>query len=103
MEVSQETTTRGRTDLTWGRRSLLVFFGLMLVAFGVIFIMMIGRNAIEQRSYDMPWEESRGGFVGVGELERQSSSGVAHFRGADAVREGAGFALFGALLALWGR
>lgn len=51
MEVSQETAARGRTELTWGRRSLVVFFGLILVAFGVIFI-MIGRNAIAAISWE---------------------------------------------------
>ena len=101
MDVSQETAARGDGEFSWGRSLVVVLFGLMLVGFGVIFI-IVGRKAIEQRSYDMQWHQSRGVFFGVGEIQGQSSNGVAHFLGADAVRTGAGFLLFGALLALWG-
>lgn len=101
MDVSQETAARGRTEFSWGKSLLVLVFGVMLVAFGLIFI-VAGRNTIDQKSYDMTWKESRGFFVGVGAIQGKSSSGVAHFRGSDAVRVGAGFVLFGALLALWG-
>ena len=80
---------------------LLLVFGLMLVGFGVIFI-FAGRKAIQQRSYDMTWQESRGVFFGIGAMRNHSSSGVAHFRGANAVRLGAGYVHWGVLLALWG-
>jgi hypothetical protein len=101
MEVVQETANPGRREFSWGRSLLMFAFGLMLLGFGVIFIFG-GRKAIEQRSYDMTWQESRGFFIGIGEMQDHSSSGVAHFRGAGAARVGAGFVLWGALLALWG-
>jgi len=101
MEASQETTARSGRKFSWGRTLLVMVFGLMLVGFGTIFI-LVGRHAIEQRSYDMSWQESRGGFIGIGGMQGRTSSGVAHFRGMDAVRVGAGFVLWGALFALWG-
>jgi hypothetical protein len=101
MEVPQETATRERRKFPWGRLWLVVVFGAMLVGFGVIFI-LAGHQAIEQRSYDTTWRESRGISIGIGELQGHSSSGVAHFRGADAVRIGIGYVAWGALLALWG-
>ena len=100
MEVVQETANRGRREFSWGRSLLMLAFGLMLLGFGVIFIFG-GRKAIEQRSYDMTWQESRGFFIGIGEMQDDSSSGVAHFRGAGEARVGAGFVIWGALLALW--
>jgi len=101
MEVLPETAAVGRREFSRGRWLLVFFFAVTLVGFGAIFI-MVGRHAIQQRSYDMPWQESRGAFISVTGILGQSSSGVAHFRGADAVRVGAGFVLWGALLVLWG-
>jgi len=101
VEVSIQTATGGARKFAWGRLLVLFVFGLMLAGFGVAFI-FAGREALDQRSYDLTWRESRGVFIGVGEMQGHSSSGVAHFRGAKAVRLGAGYILWGALLALWG-
>jgi len=101
MEVSQQTTTRGASKFSWGRLLLLLVFGLMLAGFGMVFV-LAGRKAIEQQSYDMTWQETRGVFIGIGEMHGRSSSGVAQFRGPDAVHLGAGYVLWGLLLALWG-
>ncbi|HEX3798814.1 MAG TPA: hypothetical protein VH413_08945 [Verrucomicrobiae bacterium] len=99
MKVSQETIIKGRAKFSRGRSSFVVIFGVMLVVFGVILI-TIGHDVVGQRSYDMPWKASRSVFAGLGTI--QSTSGVAHFQSSNAVRMGVGFALFGALLALWG-
>ena len=101
MEVSPETAIRTGAKLSWGQSLLGVIFGLMLAGFGIVFI-TVGHNAIERRSYDMEWKESRGTFLSVGGIEDESSHGVKHFGGVSAVRVGAGFVLSGALFGLWG-
>lgn len=100
MEVSGIAAAKAPVKISWGTRVVGVLFDLLLLGFGGVLV-SVGATAISSKAFDLHWQATRMFSFGGGGAS-QSSSGVASYRGAAAIRMGIGFASGGAMLSLWG-
>jgi hypothetical protein len=72
---------------------------LLLLATGIVWA---GLQAIQQKSWDLPWQSGGGVILAPVHFLNWSNSGVDSYRGTDAVRVGVGLSASGIMLTIWG-